>query len=444
METENDYIIEFYKEIDVFVESVASVIVKNLVCTPYGIEDFLANSLRFVFYKQRDAYIKSRRSGIGIRDSLQKLAVPFFKNDFLEKIRNLHRAPSKQNISDISGTTSSYIFYCNGRRMLEAISPLLKMIGAESILFWDSDGLVNLDELSPTIEIVQAPKEVLQPIHSLFDCVERVLNYQNLFEMVLDRMKPKAIIGMDGCQTHLKILSHVANERSMPSICLQHGWPSFFHGAFRNLPYSHFFTWGRKFDELWSHFNPMPTYVSCGYPYNIQYGGPHDAITFFLQAPLYLATPDIFSRFYSLALKCAKRFNHCRILIRSHPEYPLPVALKKYAESFDNIRLVDDWPIEVVYAQTFVVVSHFSSCTMEGLLHGCYPLVFDPVYASRYYPCLEYEGLGFMAKTESKFMEILERVIMNQCSSVASLANWCEAAGCDAVKNMIKYIQQML
>ena len=167
-------------------------------------------------------------------------------------------------------------------------------------------------------------------------------------------------------------------------------------------------------------------------------------LRFFLQAPLYLATPDIFSRFYSLALKCAKRFNHCRILIRSHPEYPLPVALKKYAESFDNIRLVDDWPIEVVYAQTFVVVSHFSSCTMEGLLHGCYPLVFDPVYASRYYPCLEYEGLGFMAKTESKFMEILERVIMNQCSSVASLANWCEAAGCDAVKNMIKYIQQML
>lgn len=246
METENDYIIEFYKEIDVFVESVASVIVKNLVCTPYGIEDSLANSLRFVFYKQRDAYIKSRRSGIGIRDSLQKLAVPFFKNDFLEEIRNLHRAPSKQNISDISGTTSSYIFYCNGRRMLEAISPLMKMIGAESILFWDSDGLVNLDELSPTIEIVQAPKEVLQPIHSLFDCVERVLNYQNLFEMVLDRMKPKAIIGMDGCQTHLKILSHVANERSIPSICLQHGWPSFFHGAFRNLPYSHFFYMGQE------------------------------------------------------------------------------------------------------------------------------------------------------------------------------------------------------
>lgn len=215
-------------------------------------------------------------------------------------------------------------------------------------------------------------------------------------------------------------------------------------GHLEIFPIHIFFTWGRKFDELWGHFNPIPKYVSCGYPYNIQCDGSHDAITFFLQAPLYLTTPDIFSRIYSLALKCAKRFNHCRILIRSHPEYPLPVALKKYAESFDNIRFVDDWPIDVVYAQTFVVVSHFSSCTMEGLLHGCHPLVFDPVYASKYYPCLEYESIGFMAKTESHFMEILERFIINKWSSVTELANWCEATGNDAVINMIKFMKQMI
>lgn len=80
--------------------------------------------------------------------------------------------------------------------------------------------------------------------------IDSVLSsYYNTFQLLLEVLKPEAVIVLEGCHHQEQILSDVARKNGIPSIAIQQGWPSFIHSMFRNMPYSHYLTWGAGFDR---------------------------------------------------------------------------------------------------------------------------------------------------------------------------------------------------
>lgn len=94
-----------------------------------------------------------------------------------------------------------------------------------------------------------------------------LFQYANTFSLMLDILKPSKVICLEGCHMQEQLLAIVAHDFSIPSICIQQGWPSFMRTGFRRLPFRYFFTWGERFCRLWERYNPVPEFLSMGYMY---------------------------------------------------------------------------------------------------------------------------------------------------------------------------------
>ena len=130
--------------------------------------------------------------------------------------------------------------------------------------------------------------------------------------------------------------------------------------------------------------------------------------------------------------------------MREHPEYRLDESLLRSLQFRGRVEIVSESPLNEIYARTRILVSHYSSSLMEGLLYGCRPLVFDPTDGSRYFPDVEKEGLGCIARTREEFMACLARMLEDNVPLGFQRQEWFAATGTDTLDAMVSHLNQTL
>ncbi len=343
----------------------------------------------------------------------------------------------------LKGQEHKLLLFATSPRILDYLSPLIKALKDDFIILTMTpipDGFEIPS--NGTVIRFSMPKAKLFRNAELEQALPWFYNFANAISWFIEILNPKLFICMDGCQSEYRLAAAFCDEKHIPSICLQLGWPSYLHTAFRDMPYTYFFTWGDKFNPLWKKNNKNTHFISTGYMDEVTREGSHQAITFFLQAPIHLNTETYLDQMCSLIQTTALRYPHIPILVREHPEYRgKTIGLSRLIQ-FQNVTLVNNDKLANVYSRTNVVVSHFSSVLMEGLMYGCVPLVFNPTPGSRYNPDIEREGLGFISKNEDDFFSKLSHCFLKSPSK--ELSQWFKATGNESINNILKAINNIL
>lgn len=335
------------------------------------------------------------------------------------------------------------LVFATSPRILSYLSPLIRAMRRNFVLLTTTpipDGF----EIPPngTVVRLRMPKAKLFRNPEMEQALPWFYNFANAIGWFIGILKPRLLVCMDGCQSEYRLAATFCNEKHIPSVCLQLGWPSYLHTGFRDLPYTYFFTWGEKFNPLWKTGSKHPHYIATGYMEETVRNGCHQAISFFLQAPIYLNTGTYLDRMCGLILSTAMRYPDTPILVREHPEYRGNIQWLSHFVRCRNVDIINEDRLIDVYARTKVVVSHFSSVLMEGIMYGCIPLVFNPTPGSSYYPNIEAEGIGFISKSEAEFFSKLP-VCLQQAPS-GELPQWFRATGQEAVAHVIETVDNIL
>lgn len=176
-------------------------------------------------------------------------------------------------------------------------------------------------------------------------------------------------------------------------------------------------------------------------------------MTFFLQSPHFLSDLKYYDEILKLVGDSADLYPDIDFLVREHPEYRMEKQELRKLDTYSNVRIVSNWDLKEVFNLTLVVVSHFSSVLMEGVVHGCIPLVYDPTTCSRYCPDVEKEGLGRIAKTEEDFQLCLKEILEEQeecsgerlCSYLRRMEEqrqqWFAATDGKTIERMVNFIR---
>lgn len=220
-------------------------------------------------------------------------------------------------------------------------------------------------------------------------------------------LKPKAMICCDGCQTQYQLAAIYCRGRGIPAICCQLGWPGFIHAGFRRLPYTHFLTWGEAFSRILQPCSPATDFHAVGRFGPIDREGPHDAITFFMQAPIFVSSDESYRRFLRLIEGTARRYPRRRIIVRPHPEYSDDRRMDAAIAACGNIAADTNPEVEATYRATAIAVSQYSSCLVESAAFGCTPLMFNPTSGFDY-PLLPD---WLKSRSEEEFFSCLDHII---------------------------------
>lgn len=343
----------------------------------------------------------------------------------------------------LKGQEGKVLLFATSPRLLDYFRPLVKRLDREFVLLTAAP-LPDDFEMPATGTAVgfALTRAKLHRNAELEQSLPWFYNFANSIEWFIEILKPRLSVGGDGCQSEYRLSAAFCKEREIPSVCLQFGWPSYLHTGFRDLPYTHFLTWGEGFNPLWEERNRRTVFNAVGYMCNVEKRGRHDAIAFFLQAPVFLNTEEYLDRMCALAVAAAKRFPDVPVLVREHPEYRGKTDMAARFGQCANIEIVSGKKVEDVYAETKAVVSHFSSSLMECLAYGCTAIVFNPTPGSGYSPDIEALGLGFISKSEEEFFQKLPRCMESRPQR--SLRPWFEAVGADAAENAAGFIDSLL
>ena len=409
---DTDYILQFHADLETVVETeVEGVAEKVRGAWTVGGCDVSKPVINFLWYRN-----------LGLREKYMANggSMATFEN-FRQFIRNL--SVEKYGIDETVETNTSWcnllkeergkiVFYATSPRIVEYLRPVICAMDESFVLLTPYD-VGYVDELPDCATVVKFSlsnivifkNELLARHFPLVYC------FANTIGSYIQALRPRLLVCMDGCQTEYELAALFCKQIDVPSVCIQQGWPSMLHEGFHDMPYTHFLTWGRGFNELWKKRNHDVDFMETGYLYDVKSGGAHFAITFFMQAPVFLLTADYLDRMYRLVVTVAERYKDRIVLVREHPEYKADAVQKEKWAALSNIRNVSNMPLAEVFAQTCVAVSCFSSSIMESVVHGCVPLVFSPATGVRYSPDIEKEHLGLISVSEEEFLVKLNDII---------------------------------
>lgn len=426
----NDYYIEFYDVVDDILNEYVD---KNVL------PSYVKIALFEETYGLRERYNAVRLSGKTLFDCIKWLKDNLLPKSVIsiDEIKPQIQIPLPHSLTQVK---HRLIFYIYNTRQLHYLLPLIDSINRPVVLLCEPG--VNLDiEVSDTVKAIELTFSVLKNIPTcdrLSLQIGKLRDYYILFNSLIKCLAPEGIVLLEGCHYQEHILGEIALKNNFPAILIQQGWPSVMHSMFRRFPYSHFLTWGEGFNKLWKFYNPLPQYIAVGYPYPVhQKCG--DAIAFFLQSPLFVSNENYFLQILDLITETAIKYPNRIIFVREHPEYQLEQGLIRKMKSYLNIHFVSDIPLAQVFATTKIIVSHFSSALMEGIAHGCIPIVYTPSEFI-YNPHIEALGLGMMAKTKDLFFKKLSYILRNETRFVnkisCSMSQWFEAVSKKAILNI--------
>lgn len=450
-----DYYLEFYELLDSclheFLEKTEKKVPSIFRIRGYSIKIPVVTYLFYQLMNQRDYYNKCRKRKKSIVESFANVFAyleRFTKHDTTEEYRNTINITDHPWYDKLSSFQEALLIYVFNQRQLNYLVPIITHLGCPIILLSEKVLIedIELPDNITAIEIKSSPKRfinniVIEKKYSLISA------YANTLDILLRCLSPKCIICLEGCHYEEQLLATIANSYHIPTICIQQGWPSMIRTGFRHLPFKYYFTWGKNFNSCWQKFNSQPEFIEMGYMYEVEDKSKNtkrNCITFFLQGPLFLSDQSYLSELTNLIKEQAISFPNRIFLVREHPEFQLPNNILAELSHLSNVEIVSTNPLKEILNRSLVVVSHFSSTIMECLVHGAIPLVYDPTTNSRYYPDIELEKLGMIAKTPDEFHTtltyILENIASFQEHAQNELDSWFSNIGIstlDAMKDFI-------
>lgn len=428
-----DYYIEFYEVVDNII---------NEYLTLHDLPSYVGTVLFENSYSLKARYNRARAEGMDIADATVMAAKSIIPEYTIVRESIMpDTIISLRHIFDKLGDRLAIYVY--NSRQLRYLRPFLDAVNRPLVLLCEES--VNLDmELPEYVEAVDLDYSITENMVEVGNTIsDRLTRCYILLNSILTELAPEGVILLEGCHFQEQMIGEIAHSLDIPSILLQQGWPSLMHTMFRRFPYSHFLTWGDNFNSLWHKYNPKPQYSAVGYPYAVKKKR-GQAIAFFLQAPLFISDESYYSMLVNLIAKTAHQYNDHVIIVREHPEFRMQPAKKAELVSIPNVQFATNWPLADVFANSKIVVSHFSSSLIEGVAHGCIPLVFDPTSDSDYHPDIEMLGLGCIAKAENQFIGKLEQILSEEQTYVNNLntakRSWFQATDHEAEVNQAKEV----
>ena len=362
-----DFYIEFYEVLDD---------VLHEYLTSHDLPSYVGTVLFEGSYQLKTRYSSLRSDGLPLPQAKE-----IVKDAILPKFEITREIIMPNDCISLSGALSGMgnrlAIYVYNTRQLKYMMPFIEMVNRPLVLLCERSVDLEMD-MPEYVEAVDLDYSIVPELTGNVNlAVRRMHSCYALLNSILSEFKVECVVLLEGCHFQEQIIGEIAREHHFPSILLQQGWPSVMHTMFRRFPYSHFITWGEEFNDLWRQYNPAPEYSAAGYPYPVK-SKRAEAISFFLQAPLFISDDVYFDMIVDLIVETAKKYDGRTILIREHPEFHMNLSRKKALMGFSNVRFVTDWSLPDVFASSRIVVSHFSSSLIEGIAHECIPLVFDP------------------------------------------------------------------
>ena len=451
---DRDYYLEYHEELDKrleqFVQHLATG--RQALLGQHNIKEPLQTFLFYRLTLERDHYNQCRLQGMSVDASLKRVNsfLSTFEKDGQktevrqeEVLSSVKDHPWNEQLTEYQGMPLVYIF---NDRQLTYLTPLLQKLDCPLLLLseYDIPEDTDLPESVLALTIDFSSERIFA--NKMFErTFPLIFHYTNTFDILLQILQPCGVVCLEGCHVQEQLLAVIAESYGIPSYGIQQGWPSMMRTGFRRLPFRYFFTWGERFSDLWSRYNPHPRFIPAGYMYQVTDGlaGIQNCVSFFLQAPCYLSDRNYFNSLIALVSIAAQSFPNVVFLVREHPEYKLEKSIIENWRGMTNVEIVSDSRLQDVYVRSKVVVSHFSSSLMEGMLYGAIPLVFDPTTHSRYYPDVEKEGIGRIAASPTEFLSCLKELLEGQLQPLQSTAlkHWFAATGDGTLRSITNFLK---
>lgn len=344
------------------------------------------------------------------------------KNPVDSKSKEIYKAIVSNFKEELKPYKNKIVFYAYGERFLNQVIDILSAINEEVIIL-SNYNFPETTTCPDNIKIIEYSALEIENIPNDFLKLKFPIFYYlyNTLEAVITALNPKSIIVMEGGNIiDYEILSSIGSKINIKTICLQHGWPCILHTGFRKMPFDYFFTWGLEFSNLFKKVNSKPKFLNTGYPFLVPENklNKKNAISFFFQAPFFVATVPIIEQMIDFAIFCALSFPKLDILIREHPANQFRSNKFDELKYYNNIQFVpaSTSPLPKLLDQSLISVAIFSSTLMESVAYGAIPFVFNLTSMPNYHPNIQEIGLGVEAKTlteaKEKMLELLEEDIV--------------------------------
>lgn len=424
-----------------------------------GISDIQRSVISFLAIilnrnENRDAYNASRKLGIKrsilYKKVLENLLTTYSPVIDSKKIPDLAIPEDNINHKILIKYRGRKLFYCINERQVNYLKPILSEIDEEIILLvtFELDDTIIFDKKILVIEWTIYFEENFLCNNYLSFRFPTLFKDANTFSFIIDTIIPQLVIVLEGCHEDMEILAEMCRSKSIQTVCIQQGWPTFIHTRFKNMGYDHFLTWGREFNVLWKFYNNRIQFSDIGYLYPVANHKTGNAITFFLQAPVMIMDIDHFDEMVTFILFCANEFPKTMIYVREHPECRIENNIRSLLCTHENIKFRED-ALDVLFADTKISVAIFSSTLMESIVHGCIPFIFNPTSAPPHYPNLEKLGIGVSASTLRLAKQRIVNIVKNKTVMVKIEQNirrikdnYFKTHGLPAVKNALNFISK--
>lgn len=432
-----DFYIEFYKVVDE--------VIQKYIDT-HDLPSYVGTVLFERSYQLKAKYNSLRSDGLPLAQASEIVKDAILPKFEITRVLIMPKycIPLSGALSNLGNRLAVYVY---NTRQLKYMIPFIEMVNRPLVLLCERSVDIEMD-MPEYVEAIDLDYSIVpEPAGNFNMEIKRMQGCYTLMNSIFSELKVEGVVLLEGCHFQEQVIGEIAREHGFPSILLQQGWPSVMHTMFRRFPYSHFITWGDAFNDLWRRYNSVPEYCAAGYPYPVK-SKRADAISFFLQAPLFISDDVYFDMFVDLIVETSKKYDSRTILIREHPEFRIAISKKKALSELSNVRFVTDWSLSYVFASSCVVVSHFSSSLIEGLAHGCVSLVFDPTTDSRYSPDVDALDIGAIAKNSQEFFQKLDKVLsatdIYARNISESKGSWFFSVGIDAAKNQAKAVNYIV
>lgn len=282
--------------------------------------------------------------------------------------------------SSVAHTSSNYYFFITNKKFINYTQGIRKNLNDKGIstglLLWEksqlNDTLTSVSNL-PKVAFPYFWTSKYFQFREYNHLVDRVLGYQALFHA-------KKVILVEGCVLSEHIVAVVCKSKKIPTVCIQWGFfaKTVTQAGWRNMPFDRFITWGTFYTNQFKMYNTLDV-KEIGHPTlkEEQASSKEQVVLFAVQKVMdkHITAQDIFS-FINYAIDIAKKHTTFKIVIRSHPDFKIPLSYKEEHKNLENLVWHDyqDFSLQKSLEIAKYCVSISSTVSLESLVFGCYPL----------------------------------------------------------------------
>lgn len=454
-----DYSVEFYETLDIVIKKcIAEWQSINAAALLIGVHEVnipIANMLFLILGKYRTDYNDWRKSGISqqhavdrIYDVLKPYAnLEYESSSSLVKYKVTHH-PWYKKLIPYKGHLLIYIF---DEFQLEYFIPLITALNQPILLLSEYNLPEDVDlpdqVTAVTLEFTKIRLYSNTFIESKFPLI---YHYFNSLDVLIQILSPKGILVAGGHHQQEKVLSIVGNSYGIPSIVIQQGWPRLLHSMFRELPYTHFFTWGEAFNKQLKAYNPIPKFHSVGYLNSVGKFNKmaNRCVTFFLQPHVSVVDDTPFQELLLLVEVVANSFPQLNVLVHEHPKYKHNKEIVEKWQMLPNVEFVSEEKLLTIFNRTLISVSHFSSALLEGLVHNCIPLVYNSNTRFDSSPDITENRCGIVTSNPEDFLQSMKNIMEEPDRYISAITSYrtelFSDVQSDAVRRAVSLINRLI